>query len=225
MYDLYIANKNYSSWSLRPWVLMKELGIAFDEKLVKFGTSNDNFLAFSPTGKVPCLVEDDLTVWDTLAIAEYLAEHHDGVWASDVKARAWSRSVSAEMHSGFQSLRNEHPMTIGLRIRPSAISEPLKKDISRIDALWQQGLSSFGGPFLAGEKFAAVDAFYCPVAFRFQTYATPLSVEAEAYKNRLLSLPAMQEWQDAALLETWRDAGHEAEARAVGEWTEDLRAN
>ncbi len=224
MYDLFIANKNYSSWSLRPWVLMKELGIEFDEKFMPFGVSNESFLNFSPSGKVPCLVDDGLTVWDTLAIIEYLAEHHEGVWASDVKARAWSRSAAAEMHSGFQSLRNEHPMSVGLRVRPSAISEPLKKDISRIDELWQQGLASFGGPFLAGASFTAVDAFYCPVAFRFQTYNPPLSPEAEAYKNRLLSLPAMQEWQNAALLETWRDAGHEDETRAVGEWTADLRA-
>ncbi|WP_421361305.1 glutathione S-transferase family protein [Agrobacterium rosae] len=224
MYDLYIANKNYSSWSLRPWVLVRTLEISFNEKLVQFGTSNHDFTRFSPSGKVPCLVENYLTVWDSLAIAEYLAERHDGVWASDAKARAWSRSATAEMHSGFQVLRNEHPMSVGLRIRPSSISEPLQRDISRIDALWQEGLAAFGGPFLAGETFTAIDAFYCPVAFRFQTYSTPLSVEAEAYKNRLLSLSAMQEWQGAALLETWRDAGHEAEARAVGEWTEDLRA-
>ncbi|WP_284777521.1 glutathione S-transferase family protein [Agrobacterium sp. lyk4-40-TYG-31] len=224
MYDLYIANKNYSSWSLRPWVLMRTLDIPFSEKLTPFGNSAQDFAVFSPTAKVPCLVENEFVVWDTLSITEYLAEQHIGVWAGDARSRAWSRSAAAEMHSGFQTLRNEHPMHVGLRIQPTAIGEALRKDISRIDALWQEGLTSFGGPFLAGEAFTAVDAFFCPVAFRFQTYATALSPESEAYKNRLLALPAMQEWQDAALLEPWRDAEHEAEAKATGEWLADLRS-
>lgn len=104
MYDLYIANKNYSSWSLRPWVLMRTLGIAFDEKLVPFG-EGVSFSTFSPTGKVPCLVDEGVTVWESLSIAEYLAERHQGVWASDKQARAWSRSAASEMHAGFFSLR------------------------------------------------------------------------------------------------------------------------
>ncbi len=223
MYDLYIANKNYSSWSLRPWVLMRTLDIGFKESLFPFGNSAKDFSAFSPTAKVPCLVDGDLTVWDSLAIAEYLAERHSGVWSDNAAARAWSRSAAAEMHSGFQALRNEHPMSVGLRIRPASISASLQNDISRIDALWQQGLKSFGGPFLAGSTFTAVDAFFCPVAFRFQTYGTVLSAESTEYKDRLLSLPAMQEWQEAALLETWRDGDHEEEAKAVGEILADLR--
>lgn len=225
MFDLYIANKNYSSWSLRPWVLMRTLDIDFNEKLTPFGNSAVDFSAFSPTAKVPCLVDGDLTVWDSLSIAEYLAEHNSGVWAKARDARAWSRSAAAEMHSGFQALRNHHPMSVGLRIRPASISASLQKDISRIDSLWQEGLASFGGPYLAGEMFTAVDAFFCPVAFRFQTYGTALSSEADAYKNRLLALPAMQEWQDAALLESWRDDDHEAEAQAVGELLADLRSS
>jgi glutathione S-transferase len=223
VYDLYIANKNYSSWSLRPWVLLRTLDIPFDEKLMPFGSSNHDFSTFSPTARVPCLVQSDLTVWDSLSIIEYLAERHKGVWSDNAEARAWSRSAAAEMHSGFQALRNDHPMSVGLRIRPAAMSQSLQKDISRVDALWQQGLELFGGPFLAGEQFTAVDAFFCPVVFRFQTYGTPLSAASEHYKTNILSLTAMQEWQDAALQETWRDPEHEAEAKAAGEWTEDLR--
>lgn len=224
MYQLYITNKNYSSWSLRAWVLMHTLGIPFAEKLVPMGETTAGFAAFSPTGRVPCLVDDGLTIWDSLAIAEYLAETHDGIWAQDRTARAWSRSAAAEMHSGFSALRNSHPMSVGLRIQPFDLAAALKRDIERIDALWQEGLSKFNGPFLAGQKFTAVDAFFCPVAFRFQTYGTMLSAASESYKNHLLSLPAMQEWQDAALRETWRDEGHEVEIRASGEWVEDLRA-
>lgn len=225
MYDLYIANKNYSSWSLRPWVMMRTLAIPFNERLVPFNDPDpkNGFTQFSPTGKMPCLVDGDVTVWDTLAIIEYLAERHDGVWADDAKARAWSRSAAAEMHSGFQSLRNLHPMSVGLRIRPVPPSEGLSKDIARIDTLWQHGLDAFGGPFLAGANFTAVDAFFCPVAFRFQTYGTALSPAAEAYKTRLLGLSAMKEWEQAAIQEPWRDPEHEEEAWASGEIIDDRR--
>lgn len=225
MYDLYIANKNYSSWSLRPWVLMRTLDIPFNERLVPFNDPDpkNGFTPFSPTGKVPCLVEDEVTIWDSLAIIEYLAERHDGVWADAAKARAWSRSASAEMHSGFQVLRNLHPMSVGLRIQPVAANEALRKDIARIDTLWQQGLDAFGGPFQAGEHFTAVDAFFSPVAFRFQTYGTTLSPSAEAYKTRLLGLPAMTAWEQAAIQEPWRDPEHEEEARSSGEIVEDRR--
>jgi glutathione S-transferase len=223
MYDLHIANKNYSSWSLRPWVLMRTLGIAFNEKLFEFGASDVDFTTFSPTGKVPCLVDGDVTVWDTLAITEYLAERHPGVWAADPTARAWSRSVSAEMHSGFQALRNQYPMSVGLRIRPGKSDAALAKDLARIDAIWQQGLQTFGGPFLTGESFTAADAFFCPVAFRFQTYRPALSSASQQYFETLLELPAMQDWQTSALAEAWRDEEHENEAKASGEVIEDLR--
>lgn len=223
MYELYIANKNYSTWSLRPWVLMRALDIPFNEKVVPLGDPAQDFKGFSPTGRVPCLVHDGLTVWDSLAIVEYLAERHEGIWPEDVKARSWARSASAEMHSGFQALRSNHPMNIGLRIRPNPLSPSLQGDIERIDTLWQECLERFGGPFLAGNRFTAVDAFYCPVAFRFQTYGTKLSIISENYKDRLLSMQAMQDWQSAALRETWRDGGHELEAKATGEWLQDLR--
>ncbi len=166
MYDLYIANKNYSSWSLRPWVLMRTLGIAFDEKLIPFG-EGVSFSSFSPTGKVPCLVDEGMTVWETLSIVEYLAERHQGVWASDKHARAWSRSAASEMHAGFSSLRNLYPMSVGIRVKPRSGDAGLKADVKRIDALWSEGLTKFGGPYLAGQKFTAVDAFFLPGCIPF----------------------------------------------------------
>ncbi len=223
MYHLYIANKNYSSWSLRPWVLMRTLGIVFNEKLVPFGEGVD-FSSFSPTGKVPCLVDDGVTVWETIAIAEYLAERHQGVWATESRARAWSRSAAGEMHAGFSALRNLYPMSVGVRVKPNAAGPALAADIRRIDDLWSEGLSTFGGPYLAGQNFTAVDAFFCPVAFRFQTYGATLSPAAGAYCDRLLGLPAMREWYDAGVKEVWRDRSHEEEIGGIGELVEDFRA-
>lgn len=225
MYALYIANKNYSSWSLRPWVLLKTLGIDFEERFVPFlqGSSYDEFRKFSPTGLVPCLVDGERTIWDSLAITEYAAEDHPEVWPADRTARAWARSAAAEMHSGFSALRNTCGMNVGVRVRLHEQTPALKADLDRVDELWTEGLDRFGGPYLAGERFTAVDAFFCPVAFRIQTYNPPVEERARAYAARLLRLPAMQEWQDAALAEDFREPGHEADAHAAGEWTDDLR--
>lgn len=225
MTTLYIANKNYSSWSLRPWVLMKHLGLPFDEQLMIFGEGSnwEAFRHFSPSGRVPCLRDGDTAVWDSLAIVEYLAEAHPGVWPSDRIARAWARSAAAEMHSGFGTLRNECGMSCGLRVRLHAIGPALQADITRINELWNEGLSRFGGPFLAGEAFSAVDAFYAPVVFRIQTYGLPMQGAAAAYVQRMLALPAMREWYAAALAEPWRDHAHEAETHHFGEVTEDFR--
>lgn len=227
MLTLYIANKNYSSWSLRPWVLLKHLGIPFDEKLVPFAGSGpeSGFLAFSPTGKVPCLVDGDITVWDSLAITEYVAESHPGVWPADKVARAWARSAAAEMHSGFSTVRNVCTMNCGIRVRLHEVTPALKAEWERIDRLWCEGLDRFGGPFLAGRVFTAVDAFFAPVAFRVQTYAPPLSARAAGYAEHLREIPAMKTWYDKALKEPWRDEPHDAEARAVGTWTADFRAS
>jgi glutathione S-transferase len=225
MYTLYIANKNYSSWSLRPWVLLHESGIAFTERLVPFGaTSNwERFRRFSPTGKVPCLVDGTLTVWDSLAISEYLAERHAGVWPEDPAARAWARCAAAEMHSGFAALRNACSMSCGQRVRLHEASAALMLDLARLDELWTEGLNRHGGPFLAGPRFTAVDAFFAPVAFRVQTYGLELSEAAARYVRRLLDLPSMQRWYAEALQEPWREAAHEKEIRAVGTVIEDLR--
>ena len=226
MYTLYIANKNYSSWSLRPWVLMKVLGISFTEQLHRFepGGAWASFRKFSPTGKVPTLQDGDTTVWDSLAIVEYLAERHGGVWPSDAKARAWARSASAEMHSAFATLRQQCSFNLGLRVKLREMPEPLKKDIARIDEIWSEGIKRFGGPYLAGNTFTAVDAFYAPVAFRLQTYRLRLHEEANHYAERLRELPCLREWYAAALHERWRDPAHEEEARLAGDWIEDLRS-
>lgn len=226
MRRLFIGNKNYSSWSLRPWVLMKALSIPFEECLVPFGTMGGRsaFRSFSPTGRVPCLVDAERTVWDSLAITEYLAESHPGVWPSDPGARAWARCVAAEMHSGFHHIRDVCTMNCGLRVQVSHWSDALLQEWRRIDELWCAGLSQHGGPFLTGASFSAADAFFAPLAFRVQSYAPPLSPNAMDYAARLLALDPMREWYTAALAEPWRDEAHEAEARAAGPWLQDLRA-
>lgn len=225
MHTLYIANKMYSSWSLRPWVLMKTLGIPFTEQLITFDAASnwEKFRAFSPNGRVPCLLHDGTPVWDSLAIVEYLAERHPGVWPADEKARAWARSAAAEMHAGFSALRNICPMVCGVRVALSSIPAELQCDIARIDELWQQGLATFGGPFLAGDTFSAVDAFFVPVAIRCLTYQLPLSAPSAAYVERLFNLPAVQDWYQAGLSETTREASHEADILAAGQITQDLR--
>jgi glutathione S-transferase len=226
MYDLYIGNKNYSSWSLRPWVLMRELGIPFHERQVVFdGGSNLSFREFSPTGKVPCLVDGKVTVWDSLAITEYVGERHAGVWPGEAAARAWARSAASEMHSGFFALRNTCTMNCGIRVKLHQIDEPLQRDLRRLEELWSDGIRRFGGPFLTGTRFCAADAFFAPVAFRLQTYEPPIGADARRYAEQLLTLPSMRTWYSAALAETWRDAPHEAEARTLGTWTADLRAS
>jgi glutathione S-transferase len=226
MLKLYIANKNYSSWSLRPWVLMRELSIAFEEKLVPFPSSgaNTDFREFSPTGRVPCLIDGATTIWDSLAITEYVAESHPAVWPADRIARAWSRSAAAEIHSGFTCLRDTCGMNCGVRIRIHDYPPAALRDWARIDALWNEGLARFGGPFLAGRDFTAADAFYAPVAFRVQTYDPPLSARSSAYVRTLLDLKSMKDWYGAALLEPWREEAHEREARLAGEWLQDLRS-
>jgi glutathione S-transferase len=221
---LHIANKNYSSWSLRPWLLMRELGIDFEERMHPFATGED-FRRFSPSGKVPCLHDGELVVWDSLAIVETLAETQTGVWPSDRAARAWARSAAAEMHSAFAALRQHCSMSCGVRIHLHAHPPALARDVARIDALWVEGLSRFGGPFLAGASFSAVDAFFAPVVFRVQTYGLALSGRTRAYVERMLALPGMQQWYAEALAEPWRDEPHELELRVAGEWLADHRAD
>jgi glutathione S-transferase len=224
MYTLYIGNKNYSSWSLRAWILMKELGIAFNERLVPFNVSDyPSFASFSPSAKVPCVHDGATRVWDTLAITEYLAEKHPGVWPEDRMARAWARCVAAEMHSGFTALRNTCSMSAGIRVQLHSHPPELRKDLERIAVIFSDGLHRFRGPFLAGERFTAADAFYCPVAFRVQTYGLELPPVAMKYVQRLLALEGMREWYEAALRETWRDAPHEEEIQLAGRIVEDLR--
>jgi len=225
MYQLYIANKNYSSWSLRPWVLMRELKIPFEERFRKFvpGGSLAAFRSFSPSGRVPTLHDGKTVVWDSLAITEYLAERHDGVWPKDSAARAWARCAAAEMHSSFGTLRERCSMNCGVRVRLHEMPEALAKDIARVNELWNDGLAQFGGPFLAGKAFTGVDAFFAPVAFRVQTYGLKIEGAAQAYVQQLLDLPSMREWYDAGLAETFRDE-HDEQALKFGTVTQDLRA-
>lgn len=202
--QLWIANKNYSSWSLRPWFLLKALNIPFDEQLATFvpgGSSYEKFLRFSPSGLVPCLVTAETTVWDSLAICEYIAEDYPHVWPQEKIARAWARSAAAEMHSGFTTLRREYPLNC-TESRPAAEMTPeLQKECQRLDKIWCEGLTRFGGPWLAGENISAADAFYVPVALRARTYQLPFSAAAQAWIDRVLAHPAIIEWCEAAAKE------------------------
>lgn len=221
MFTLYIGNKNYSSWSLRPWVLMRTLEMPFEERLVPFGSQN--FQAFSPTGQVPCLHHEGRIVWDSLSIVEYLAEREPRVWPAEPTARAWARSACAELHAGFRQLRATCTFNLGVRVQLNPASPELLQELKRLSSLWEEGLRHFGGPFLTGRAFTAVDAFFAPVAFRVQTYGLTLPPHAQGYAELLRSLPAMQEWQEAALREPWRDLPHEAELLQVGRVVAELR--
>jgi glutathione S-transferase len=201
-YTLYIGDKNYSSWSLRPWLLMTQLGIPFREELLSFVPDPGKAARFArmPAGRVPCLEDGGVMVWDSLAIAEYLAERHPGVWPADPVARAFARCACAEMHSGFQALRSQMSMDIRARRPQRRRSPELLADIARIEAIWNQARRAFGsaggGPMLFG-AFSAADAFFAPVAFRFRTYAVEPRGEAGAWARAILALPAVQAWERA----------------------------
>jgi glutathione S-transferase len=224
-YTLITANRNYSSWSLRPWLLMKALGIAFEERFEPFAKPDnyEDFRAFSPSGQVPVLIDGDRTIWDSFGIVLYLAERHPGVWPKDEAARAWAICATAEMHGGFGALRNDCTMNVGVRVAPNPPSPALARQIARLGELWAEGLSRFGGPWLAGKDFSAVDAFYAPVAFRVRTYGLDVGAAGAAWVARILDHPAMLDWEKVALTESWREAAHEAELAAAGTITADFR--
>jgi glutathione S-transferase len=213
MLELYIGNKNYSSWSMRPWVLMRQTGIAFEEVKLRFDSfdSNSQFKqkasAISPVGKVPALVDGDLVVWDSLAIAEYLAERFPAknLWPQDKKARARARSICSEMHSGFTALRSACPMNIEASLAQTGQliwrdKPAVRADVARIEAMWCELLVQHGGPMLMGE-FSIADAFFAPVAMRLHTYALPVSGEVANYMERLSALPGVKAWIDDAKAE------------------------
>ena len=211
---LVIGNKNYSSWSMRPWVLMRQAGIVFEERMVRFdgfGADSDfkqNLQGVSPTGKVPVLLGDGgLAVWDSLAIAETLAElyPHHGVWPADPVARATARSACAEMHAGFQALRNHCPMNIEARLPAIGAllwrDQPgVRADVERLCALWGDLLERYAGPMLFG-GFSAADAFFAPVCMRLRTYALPVPPAIAGYVERVAALPGVAAWIDDALAE------------------------
>ena len=225
MYVLITANRNYSSWSLRPWALMKGLGIAFEDRIEPSTkpANYDDFRSFSPTGQVPALLDEHRTIYDSLGITLYLADRHDGVWPADPDARAWAQCAAAEMHSGFAALRSDCTMNIGVRVTPKPMSDALTVNVARIRELFEEGPARFGGPWLAGPNFTAVDAFFAPVAFRIRTYGLDVG-EGQAWVDHILAQPAMIEWERQALAESWREVGHEEELRASGEMTADYRA-
>ena len=210
---LVIGNKNYSSWSMRPWVLLKQAGIPFEEVMVRFDSFDADsqfkttMAAINPVAKVPVLVDGELAVWDTLAIAEYVAERFPDkpLWPQDVAARARARSVCAEMHAGFSALRSHCGMNIEahlpevgerlMREQPGVVA-----DLRRIVQMWSGLLAAHGGPMLFG-AFGIADAFYAPVATRIRTYALPVPPAVDAYITRLLTLPGVKAWIDEALLE------------------------
>ena len=204
MYTIYIGNKNYSSWSLRGWLAAKLTGVEVHEVIIQLtGTYNADNRAFSPTALVPSLHDGDVVVWDTLAIAEYLAERHAGLWPVDAPARAWARSISAEMHSGFGAVRNDMTMCIRERLDVRPWSDAVKTQIARIEEIWTESRRRYGhlGPYLCGPVTLA-DAFYAPVAFRFQTYGVEPAGVAGEYLRALLVHPLVHEWEIAALAET-----------------------
>lgn len=206
---LVIGNKNYSSWSMRPWIALKGASIAFDEVVIPLYTGDadkQRILAYSKAGKVPVLVDGATTVWDSLAIIEYAAERFPQakLWPADPAVRAHARSVSSEMHSGFMPLRNECGMNIHRPIRAKALSDDAQANIARIQAIWSECRSLYGkdGPYLFG-AFTGADAMYAPVIHRFRTYAIEVKGAAADYMAAMEDMPAFRAWTEAALKETW----------------------
>ena len=213
MMQLYIGNKNYSSWSMRPWVLLTQAGIPFEEVMARFDSfaPDSHFKQVigpvSPVGKVPALVDGDLAVWDTLAIAEYLAEKFPDqqLWPADIQARARARSICAEMHSGFAALRSACPMNIEASLPETGQlvwrdKPAVRADVARLVAMWSELLAQHGGPMLFG-TFSVADAYFAPVVMRFKTYALPVPEAIAAYMERIAALPGVKAWVQGALAE------------------------
>jgi glutathione S-transferase len=205
---LVIGNKNYSSWSMRPWLALKVAGIAFQEIVIPLYEpgSRERMLAWSPTGKVPALADGERRIWESLAIIEYLAEKFPeaGLWPADPGARAHARAVAAEMHGGFSALRRQYPMNMRRQPKRRELSPEAQAEVRRIEALWTDCRIRFGGGerFLFG-SFCAADAMYAPVVARMYSYSMPVGSAAERYKQAIMALPAWQEWRAAALVEPW----------------------
>jgi glutathione S-transferase len=209
MLKLVIGNKNYSSWSMRPWLALRANNIPFEEIFVPLYTDNkadkDRLLSFNPAGKVPALIDGDVTVWDSLSVIEYLAEKFPqaALWPEDCAARAHARSISAEMHSGFMALRNECGMNLHRPIRAVAMSDDANANVARVQAIWAECHQRYGkvGPFLFG-AFSGADAMFAPVVHRFRTYAIEVEGDARHYAEAMNALPAFQQWTREALAET-----------------------
>ncbi|MGB7079557.1 MAG: glutathione S-transferase family protein, partial [Xanthobacteraceae bacterium] len=203
---LIIGNKNYSSWSFRPWLAMKVGEIAFEETVISLEAKDfkQRVTAVSGAGRVPVLVDGDVRVWESLAIIEYLAEKYPKacLWPADANARAWARAIASEMHAGFLPLRRHLPMNVARPVKWRALDDGATADAARIDAIWSECRAAFGGPFLFG-RFGAADAMFAPVVWRCHTYAVELSAAARSYMAAVMALPAWNEWRDAARRESW----------------------
>jgi glutathione S-transferase len=205
---LVIGNKNYSSWSLRPWIAMKVAGLSFDETVISLDARDfkARVRKYSGTGKVPVLIDGDVQVWESLAILEYLAEKFPAarLWPADVAARAHARAIGAEMHAGFLPLRRHLPMNFCRPVKVRALDDEVAANVARIDAMWSDCRARYGGdgPFLFG-AFGAADAMYAPVVSRLHTYAVEVGAASRAYMDAVMALPAWREWRAAARRETW----------------------
>lgn len=203
---LVIGNKNYSSWSFRPWIALKAAGIPFEETVISLDAPDFKARVgrISGTGKVPVLVDGDVHVWESLAILEYLAEKFPdaGLWPADAGARAHARAVASEMHAGFVPLRRHCPMNMWRPVKKRELTDEVRENVRRIDSMWSDCRARHGGPFLFG-RFTAADAMYAPVVARFHTYAVETSAAAHAYLEAVMALPAWAEWRAAALKEPW----------------------
>jgi glutathione S-transferase len=203
---------------------MKALGIPFEDELEQFTmpVNYDAFRSFSPTGQVPVLIDEERTIWDSLGVALYLADRHPGVWPADEDARTYAQSAVCEMHGGFSALRGFCTMNVGVRVKPRPMDGQLVREIYRVREIFEEGLSRFGGPWLAGPEFTVLDAFYAPVAFRIRTYGLDVG-RGQAWVDAMLAHPAMRQWEEEALAEEWREESHEAELTAAGEIIADYR--
>jgi glutathione S-transferase len=205
---LVIGNKNYSSWSFRPWLAMKVADLAFDETVISLEAADfkTRVMELGGSGRVPVLIDGDVRVWESLAILEYLAEKFPAarLWPESVAARAHARAIASEMHAGFAALRRHLPMNVARPVKFRALDAGAAKDVARIDAIWRQCRAKFGrgGVFLFG-AFGAADAMFAPVVWRFHTYAVEVSATASDYMRAMMALPAWNEWRDAARRETW----------------------
>jgi glutathione S-transferase len=203
---LIIGNKNYSSWSFRPWIAMKVAGISFEERVISLNDPDfkRSIASVSKNGRVPAIDDDGVHVWESLAVLEYLAEKFPDakLWPADVQARAHARAIAAEMHAGFSALRSECPMNFWRPVKRRELSAEAVADAARIDAMWSECLVRYGGPFLFG-SFGAADAMYAPVVSRFHTYAVEVGERSRAYMDAVMALPAWGEWKEAALKEPW----------------------
>ena len=215
MLTLILANKAYSSWSFRPWLLLAHFKIPFHDIVIPLDRSDTTakILKYSPTGKVPALIDGKIQIWESLAIIEYIAETHadKAIWPKTKAARAHARALSAEMHAGFQALRQACPMNMRRPVRAIALSDAVKADVARIEAAWSEARKNFGkaGPFLYG-RFSAADAMYAPVVNRLHVYGVPVKPATRAYMEAMMALPAWKAWVHDAEAEAWRIEKYEA---------------